>query len=218
MMRSLKHLTFNRLRSATITAVAAVAFSACASQMAQVPPRIDLTSYDRVALVTFSADQSKSSLGPLATQRFADELLASQSGFELMELGPADSAVARLLAEGDAPAAAQELGRARKIPVVFFGQLAVSNTKPHGSVGAGGNVNVGATVSAELNVRLLSTSSGGTLWRSSGAASQSVGQLTMNGGRLPSISATDPNAVYANMVDDMVSQVTRDFRPTWVRQ
>ena len=40
----------------------------------------------------------------------------------------------------------------------------------------------------------------------------------MSGGRLPTISATDPNAAYANMVDDMVLQVTRDFRPTWTRQ
>jgi hypothetical protein len=179
---------------------------------------MDLGNYDRIALVTFSADPAKNSFGLLATQRFAEEVLASQSGFELLELGPADSSVARLLAEGDAPAAAQELGRQKHIPAVFFGRLAVSDAKPRGSVSAGGDVNVGATVAAELNVRLLSTSTGGTLWRSSGAASQSVGQVTMNGGRLPSISATDPNAAYANMVDDMVAQVTRDFRPTWVKQ
>jgi hypothetical protein len=195
-----------------------MALSACASQLAQVPPRLDLATYERVALVTFSADPSKNSLGALATQRFAEEVLASQSGFELMELGPADSSVARLLAEGDAPAAAQALGREKHVPAVFFGHLAVSGTKANGSVGAGGSVNVGATVSSELNVRLLSTSTGGTLWRSSAASSQSVGQIAMNAGRLPSISATDPNAAYASMVDQMVSQVTRDFRPTWVKQ
>ena len=106
----------------------------------------------------------------------------------------------------------------KRIPAVFFGQLAVSGTKPRGSMGAGGNLNVGATVSAQLNVRLISTNTGGTLWRSTGAASQSVGQLSVTGGRLPSISATDPNAAYADIVDDMVLQVTRDFRPTWVKQ
>ena len=179
---------------------------------------MDLANYDRVALVTFSADQSKGDLGQLATQRFAEAVLASQSGFELLELGAADSAVARLLAEGDAPGAAQALGRDKHIPAVFFGTLAVSGTKPHGSVGAGGALNVGATVAAELNVRLLSTSTGGTLWRSSGAASQNVGHLAMSGGGLPSISASDPNAAYASMVDQMVSEVTRDFRPTWVKQ
>lgn len=217
-MRSLKRLAISNLHPMITSAVAAVALTACGSQLARVPPRMDLEGYDRVALVTFSADPSKNSLGQLATQRFAEEVLASQSGFELLELGPADSSVARLLAAGDAPAAAQELGRAKNIPAVFFGALVVSNTKPRGSVGAGGSLNVGASVSAELSVRLLSTSTGGTLWRSSGSASQDIGQLAMSGGRLPTISATDPNAAYANLVGDMVLQVTRDFRPTWTRQ
>jgi len=217
-MLSINRLLTGGVRPLATAAAVAVAFSGCASQLAQVPPRVDLGNYERVALVTFSADPSRNSLGVLATQRFAEAVLASQNGFELMELGPADSAVARLLAAGDAPGAAQELGREKHVPAVFFGHLAVSGTKPSGSVGAGGNVNVGATVSSELNVRLLSTSTGGTLWRSSATASQSVGQVSMNGGRMPSISATDPNAAYANMVDQMVEQVTRDFRPTWVKQ
>ena len=217
-MASLKSLVNKGLRFSIVTAGAALTFSACASQMARVPPRMDLGNYDRIALVTFSADPSKNSLGQLATQRFAEEVLASQTGFELLELGPADSSVARLLAAGDAPEAAKVLGRDKQIPAVFFGQLAMAGAKPNGSVGAGGNLNVGATVAAELNVRLLSTSTGGTLWRSSSSTSKSVGQVSMSGGRLPSISATDPNAAYATMVDDMVGQVTRDFRPTWVKQ
>ncbi len=205
------------LRGFAAAAIAAVALAACSSQMARVPPRLDMGNYDRVALVTFSADQSNG-LGQMATQRFAEEVLAAQTGFELLELGPADSSVARLLADGDAPGAAQELGRAKHIPAVFFGQIAVTNAKPRGSVSGGGDVNIGATVSGELNVRLISTSTGGTLWRSSGSASQSVGQINVSAGRLPSISGKDPNAAYAQMVDQMVTQVTRDFRPTWVRQ
>lgn len=217
-MLSVKHFIARGTRSRITVIATGIALSACASHLAQVPPRLDLGSYERIALVTFSADPSKNSLGQLATQRFAEEVLASQTGFELLELGPADSSVARLLAEGDAPAAAQELGRDRHIPAVFFGRLAVSDAKPRGSVSMGGDVNVGATVSTELEVRLLSTSTGGTLWRSSGAASQSVGQFAMNAGRLPTVSARDPNAAYANMVDQTVAQVTRDFRPTWVKQ
>jgi hypothetical protein len=217
-MLSFKCLENRALRAFTAAAAVAVALAACSSQLARVPPRLDLGNYDRIALITFSADQSKHGLGQLATQRFAEEVLASQTGFELLELGPADSAVARLLAQGDAPAAAQELGRERKIPAVFFGQLAMTNAKPRGSISGGGNVNVGATVSGELSVRLISTSTGGTLWRSSGSASQSVGQVAIGAGQLPSISAKDPNAAYASMVDQMVAQVTRDLRPTWVRQ
>jgi len=217
-MLSIRHLWAIRLRRSTALLAAGVALAGCASQLTQVPPRIDLATYERVGLVRFSADPSKSALGQQATQQFADALLANQSGFELLELGPADSAVARLLSQGDAPAAAQAVGQQKNLTAVFFGQLATTGTKPSGSVSGGGNLSVAGTVSAELSVRLLSTSTGGTLWRSSGTASQSVGNVSMSGGRLPSISATDPNAAYAAMVDNLVSQVTHDFRPTWVRQ
>ena len=86
----------------------------------------------------------------------------------------------------------------RHIPAVFFGQLAVSNAKPRGSLSGGGDVNVGATVSAELNVRLLSTSTGGTLWSSS-AASQCGPDRRQR--RPPAEHpAKDPAAAYAQMV------------------
>lgn len=201
-----------------LLAAGVVALSGCASHYAQVAPRLDLGSYDRIGLVTFSTNEGKAGLGQLATQRFGEEVLASQSGFELMELGPADSAVARLLASGDAGAAAQELGRSRNIPAVFFGNLVVTNAKPHGGVSSGGQVNVGATVSTQMSVRLISTSSGGTLWRSSASASQEVGQVALVAGRLPNISAQDPNDAYAALVSQNANNVTRDLRPTWVKQ
>lgn len=179
---------------------------------------MDLTAYDRIALVTFTSDAGKTSLGELATQRFSEAVLDSQHGFELLELGPPDSAVARLLAAGDAPEAARRLGQERQVPAVFFGQLGTTNIKPDGTIGGGGSVSIGGTVAAELNVRLLSTSTGGTLWRSSASESREVGRVTTAPGRLPSISGTDPNAAYTDMIEEMAVQVTRDFRPTWVKQ
>jgi hypothetical protein len=217
-MLSMKQLALS-LVSRHLPAFAVIAtLSGCASHLAQVPPRIDLARYEPVGLVAFSADPAKTTLGQQATQQFADALLASQSGFELLELGPADSAVARLLAQGDAPAAAQEIGRQKQLTAVFFGQLITAGPTPSGHVSDGGSLSVTGTVSAELNVRLLSASTGGTLWRSSGTASQSVGNVSMSGGRLPSISAADPNAAYSKLVNDLVGQVTTDFRPTWVKQ
>ena len=216
-MLSIKQLVMNpALRHLSVLSVI-VALSGCSSHYVQVPPRLDLRAYGRIALVTFSTDPSKNALALQATHQFAEELLASQTGFELLELGPADSSVARLLADGNAPEAAKQVGREKDVTAVFFGQLAVSGTKPSGSVSAGGNLNVSGTVSADLNVQLLSTSSGGTVWRSSGTTSRSVGQVSMSGGKLPSISATDPNGAYAKMVDDLITQVTRDARPTWVK-
>jgi len=194
----------------------ALALSACSAKYSAVPARLDLAPYGRIAVVTFSTDQSNSAMSALATQRFAEALLASQSGFELLELDAADSSLKGLPANADGVALAQALGRNRDVPAVFVGQLKVSGVKPRGHLGVSG-MNVRAAVSAELTVRLLSTKTGGTVWRSSSAANGTVGRLAMSGS-LPSIAMRDKEEAYGEVVGQLVSDVTRDLRPTWVKQ
>jgi hypothetical protein len=194
----------------------ALALSACSAKYSAVPARLDLAPYGRIAVVTFSTDQSNRVMSALATQRFAEALLASQSGIELLELDAADSTLKGLAANADGMALAQALGRERNIPAVFVGQLKVSGIKPRGKLSVTG-MNVRAAVSAELTVRLLSTKTGGTVWRSSSAANGTVGRLGLSGS-LPSIAMRDKEEAYGEVVGQLVSDVTRDMRPTWVKQ
>jgi hypothetical protein len=195
---------------------AALALSACSSKYAAVPARLDLAPYGRVAVVTFSTEQANSAMSALATQRFAEALLRSQSGIELLELGAADSSLKGFMANGDGAALAQALGRNKDVPAVFVGQLKVSGIKPSGKIGVSG-VNVRAAVSAELTVRLLSTKTGGTVWRSSSAANGTVGKLGLHGS-LPSVAMRDKEEAYGEVVTQLITDVTRDLRPTWVKQ
>jgi hypothetical protein len=196
---------------------AALALSACSSKYAAVPARLDLAPYGRVAVVAFSPEQAHSGMSALATQRFAEALLRSQSGIELLELGAADSSLKGYAASGDGAALAQALGRDRNIPAVFVGQLKVSGIKPSGKLSVS-SMNVRADVSAELTVRLLSTKTGGTVWRSSSAANGTVGRVGLSGGALPSIAMRDKEEAYGEVVTQLISDVTRDLRPTWVKQ
>ncbi len=148
-------MLWNRaLRSAAVGAVLAVcgalALSACAAHYAQVPPRLSLRPYGRVALVSFSTEGTNGELSTAATRRFAEALLASQSGVELLELTGADSSLRTLAAAGDASALAQALGREKNVPAVFLGQLKLSGVKPRGRAGRRGTaqhegVGVGGT-------------------------------------------------------------------------
>jgi hypothetical protein len=194
----------------------ASALSACAAKYAQVPARLNLSPYGRVAVVTFSDDQSNTGMTALATQRFAEALLASQSNVELLELGTADSSLKALATATDASALAQALGRDKDVPAVFVGFLKVSGVKPRGRLDASG-INVRAAVTGELTVRLLSTRTGGTVWRSSASANGTVGRLEVSG-RLPSVAMRDQEAAYGDVVRSLVADVTRDLRPTWVKQ
>jgi hypothetical protein len=194
----------------------ALALSACSSKYASVPARLDLVPYGRIAIVTFSTDQSSRAISSLATQRFAEVLLSSQSGVELLELTTADSSLKGINQEADAVSLAKALGRDKDVPAVFVGQLKVSNVKPKGHLGVTG-LNVRAAVNAELTVKLLSTRTGGTVWRSSAAANGTVGRLALNEG-LPSIAMRDKEEAYGELVSQLVTDVTRDLRPTWVKQ
>ncbi len=205
-------------RAAGLLAVCGtLALSACASHYAQVPARLSLQPYGRVALVTFSTEETNRDLSAITTQRFAEALLASQSGVELLELSTADSALKALAASGDAAALAQAIGREKHVPAVFLGHVTASGVTPRGRLSASVGLSMKATVSAELTVRLISTSTGGTLWRSSSAANGTVGRLAVSGA-LPSVAMRDPNEAYGEMVGELVRGVTRDMRSTWVKQ
>ncbi len=206
------------LRTQSVAALCgALALSACAAKYSQVPARLDLAPYGRIAIVTFSSsERSSAGMSTLATQRFAETLLANQSGIELLELGTADSSLRSLAANGDAAALAQALGREKDVSAVFVGDLKMSGVKPRARLGESG-MRVRAAVSADLTVRLLSTRTGGTVWRSSAAANGTVGQVAISG-RLPSISVRDQEEAYGEVVQELVMNVTRDLRPTWVKQ
>jgi hypothetical protein len=193
-----------------------LALSACASKYAQVPARLDLRPYGRIALVTFASDKESQAMSALATQRFAEALLASQPGVEILELSSSDSVLKTLPPATDPVVLAQALGEARDIPAVFVGELKVSGVKPRARLGVS-DVNLRASVSAELRVRLLSTRAGGTLWRSSSAASGTVGRVALAGG-LPSVAIRDTDEAYGEVVRSLVADVTADLRPTWVKQ
>jgi hypothetical protein len=195
---------------------ASLLLPACSSKYSQVPPRLDLAPYGRIALITFGADQQNSTISSMATQRFAEALLASQNRVELLELGSADSTLKGLATSTDGVALAKALGKDRNVPAVFVGYLKISNVKPRGHIDGSG-MNVRAGVSAELTVRLLSTSTGGTVWRSSSVASGTLGRVNITD-RLPSIAMRDKDDAYNEMVSELITQVTRDLRPTWVKQ
>lgn len=186
---------------ALLALCAVLALSACSARYSQVPARLDLHTYGKVALVRFSVEQADTGVSVLATERFAEELLASQR-VELLEVGSADSAISELAA--------------REVPAVFMGHLKLSNVRPRGRLSVSG-ASLRGTVSAQLTVKLVSTRDGATLWRSSAMTDGTVGRVSIGGG-FPSVAMRDREEAYGELVNALIADATRDLRPTWVRQ
>jgi len=178
------------------------------------PPRFDLKGYGKLALMTFTVENARGSLHALSTQKFAEWTLAAQPGIEILELGPADTVMSRVGEREFGRLSAKAVGEANHVPVVFVGHLKVSNVRPSGSLAGLTSPHFEGKITMEMSVQLISTESGGTLWRASSTTTESLGQVGMSGG-LPYFSARDPDEAYGKVITYLVRQVTWDFRPTW---
>ena len=177
-----------------------------ARQRVLLPPNLNLVPHKNIGLFVFSVENAKGNLNEFATQRFEEYVLAAQSGIEMREFAPADSA--RVF-----QAAADSNG----CPVAFFGHLKISNVKPRGGLSATLSPSMQATVTVELSVWLVNTRTGGVLWRRSSSETESVGGFSLVGG-MASFSAKDPNDAYGRLINQLVYNVTYDVRSTWVDQ
>jgi hypothetical protein len=185
--------------------------------MITVPPRMDLHPYGKIGIVTFSVENAKGNLHQFATERFAENVLEAQPGIEILELGSIDTLMQRLGEREPGIATAQELGKRHGVAAVFAGHLKITNPQASGGIAGLVTPHLEATIRTDLTVKLLSASSGGTVWRSSAWATQKVGGVSIIGGQL-NFGARDPKTAYGPMVNTIVNIVTRDMWPTSQRQ
>jgi hypothetical protein len=204
--------------SRAIAALIAFALAACSSsKYVEVAPRLDLRPIGPVGLVTFTTVNARESMGERATRQFAEQVLGAQAGIEVLEIEPSDSLLRYAADKGYGPDFAQAVGREKNVAAVFVGQLEVAGAKPSGVIESVRNMQVGATVSGTLSVKLISTKSGGTMWQASSSATEKVGEFALSRGT-PSVSARDPDVAYAAALSRLIDEVTNDLRPTWKKQ
>ena len=206
-----------RTLSSVALATIVVAGLACAAKRVLVPARMDLHPYGKIGLVTFTVENAKGTLHQFATDRFAENVLSAQPGIEILELGNIDTLMDRVGEREVGPLTAQELGKQRGVAAVFAGHLKITNPTASGGIAGLLTPHLEATIRTDLTVRLLSTQSGGTVWRSSAWATQKVGGVSIEGGQL-NFGARDPKTAYGPMVNTIVNIVTRDMWSTWQKR
>lgn len=188
--------------------VVALGAAACGPNRIRVlvPPRLDLKQYGRLGLVTFTVENATGSLPQLVTDRFEEEALTAQPGIEMFEVGPLDSTL-------DA-ARAQQIGKKRGVAAVFAGHLRVSKPQARGGITGSLVPHIEESIRFDLSVWLISTASGGTVWRSGSWDIESVGQVSLVNGLL-NFQAQDPKAAYGGIVNRLVNLVGEDLWSQW---
>ncbi len=214
-----------RIPSAVMAVVALAVMIGCAGanrapalQPVRLPPRIDLKQHEMIGVMQFSSP-SGSRLGPLATRRFTESIRRDQGLVRIVDVRPETGA-----ARSSAPSRPDQetfkaLGLKNGVNTIMTGELKVSSVRPNVQVSAlmrSGQVT--AQVDATLEVQMIETATGASIWSRSGSATRSVGQVSVFGGKDFSFDADDPDRAYGDLVDFLVEQVARDFHATWERR
>jgi hypothetical protein len=182
-----------------------------------VAPRIDLKQHEMLGIVEFTSN-SKGQLGPMATRGFTESARRDQGVVRIVDVRPG-AEVARSGGQIRwTPEMYKALGRENNVQTLVIGQLKVSSVKPSIQMSAllrSGNVS--AQVDATLEVQMIETASGASIWNGSGSASRTLGNVGVFGGKDFAFDADDPERAYGDLVDALVQQVTRDFHGSWER-
>jgi hypothetical protein len=202
-----------------VLGVVLAASCGCGGTKTLMPPRIDLQAFRKIGLVEFSSNP-KGNLQTLASQNFIQSMQASQPGVPVLELGGEESVLRAIGRDKVDAQAIQEIGRKYDVGAVIIGNLEVTGLKPKVGVSqmlSSASVDVQADVEAALTTRLLEVGSGATVWTRSARSKENVGNVGLNQGGI-SFGAKDRDAAYGCLIQNVVREVTQDFRSYWVKQ
>lgn len=207
-----------RVRALTVAAATASLVVGCGTTaLVEVPPRFDLHAFETIGIVQFESG-ARGNLAAFATQRFIEAMQQSQPGVRVLELGRGLDLAPPITSRGIDHAAIQSLGKAYAVDAVIVGDLAVENVRPQIDVlNLIKTMSVSADVDAALTTRMLETTRGATVWTRSTRSTRKVAQVGV-GAKQVTFEARDPQNAYGELVDALVSDITDDFRVSYVRQ
>jgi hypothetical protein len=191
-------------------------FIGCSRTMlVSVPPAVDLEPYGNIGLISFSTENAKGHLDEMATQRFLQAITQFQRGAQLIELGPLDEVMSRVNKPTIDQEAVKAIGKQFNVKGVFVGKISISDVKPQVSISALiKSMGVRASFTISMTSRLYSTSTGATSWTDSVRWKDSLANLSLSEGGIPSFNVRDQDEAYATLIENMIYELTRDFRPT----
>ncbi len=199
---------FRQSRRAAMAALLLITASACGGGGKRIlqDPTVNLAPHSRIGLVTFTAENAKGGLVKLATQRFQEQLLRAQPGIEILELGALTTPV-------DA-ATAKRLGEQHGVRTVAVGHIVISDIKPR--IRLIGGIGASTEVTLALSTKFFSTESGATVWARSSTMRETLQQVSIQNGTAI-FDAQDAGEAYGEVLNELIWNVTTDFRATWVR-
>lgn len=184
-----------------------------------VPPRIDLKQHEVVGIIDFECDK-EGDLAPFTTRKFTDAIRRDQEMVRIVDLGTEAEVLREIGHDRLNREAFQAIGEEYDLATVFAGDLLVSDVRPDISLSLifTAGMSVSAEVDATLEVQMVETESGASLWSTSSSATREIGYVSVWEGGAFVFDAEDPERAYGKLVNKLVEDASQDFRVTWRRE
>jgi len=190
-------------------------FISCGGPMVLVPPEIDLLPYERIGLISFSVENAEGQLDEMATQRFLQDITRFQRGIQIIELGRLDEVLGKISKTSFDHEAMSAIGEHFGVTSFFHGKIKVSDVKPDVDIAALiKSLSVRASFNISMSARLFSTETGATLWTDSVFRKESLANMSLSPDQIPYFDVRDQDETTKILVEHMIYELTRDFRPT----
>lgn len=207
-----------KTKGVLLSLVAAVVLMAgCATTVqVPVPPRVDLAAYPTIGLVGFSSN-ANGDVERLSTQQFLQALQAAQPGTRVVELGREERVLRSVDRRTWDARTLREVKDKHGVDAVLLGRINLEETRPDVDFSTAWKaLSVRADVNALLTARLIETGTGATMWTDSSQATANVAHAGFDGFGNGHFGASDPEAVYGEMIGCLVYEITDDFRVHYV--
>lgn len=200
-----------------IVAVVGLAFGSCGTRV-MVPPEINLVDHEVLGVIEIRSSV-RGELGAITTRKLIEAARRDQGMVRIVRLGTERQILGELGVRQLDGAALRKLGDAQQLKTILLGELTISDVRPNVSIAPDlGSASITAEVDATLSVEMIETATGASLWSASASQTQTVGQISVIGGRNFVFNAADPERAYGPLVNSLVAIVARDFQVSWVRQ
>jgi hypothetical protein len=190
---------------------------ACGKKV-MIPPRINLKEYEVIGMIQFKCS-NEGKLASLATRRFKQSIREDQGMVRIVDLGTEKEVLKTIGRNKLDRASFQLIGEKHNVRTIFVGNLNISDIRPDIDIGLIlKSMNINAEVDAELDVQMIETSTGASLWNGSASATRRIGGVSIIETKFFSFDAEDPDQAYGELIDVLVDYLSTDFRVRWVRQ
>jgi hypothetical protein len=199
----------------SLAALGLFMFISCGGPMVLVPPEMDLLPYERIGLISFSVENAEGQLDEMATQRFLQDITRFQRGVQIIELGRLDEVLGKINKTRLDHEAMNAIGEHFGVIAFFHGKIKVSDVKPDVDIAALiKSLSVRASFNISMSARLFSTETGATLWTDSVLRKESLANMSIGENQIPYFDVRDQDETTKLLVERMIYELTRDFRPT----